>query len=218
MKVSEFVTLPLELRKDHLNLSFPCEIIGGVSNVTRQRRARKKLLTLLQLDDDVKNWKTFGVRTCHGCHNDSQSSEVCSNPLHLYVGSALENYSDIPISTQLKTIENACLIFGGSGGRIGGPNSYNMKVGLHNQKRRKKEKWNEKGGRSMSSQFWISTYDGFGSSPGCVANHNKALGISKDNRVKVPSTAETEIKGVPQPMRFLWLQQYSLEAAILSQG
>jgi hypothetical protein len=44
---------------------------------------------------------------------------------------------------------------------------------------------NKKGGKTSTSQVWISTADGYTSNAACVARHNRSIGEDPDARVRI---------------------------------
>jgi hypothetical protein len=82
VNLSDYMLLPNEVRKQHLNLSRPCVEIGGSS-----RSSRALLGMFLNTTCEGLGMKTGHL--CHACGN-----EKCSNPEHLYWGSASDNARD----------------------------------------------------------------------------------------------------------------------------
>lgn len=80
--LSDYMEFPREVRKQHLDLSKPCVEIGGSS-----RSSRALLGMYLGTTCEGLGMKTGLL--CHACGN-----EKCSNPEHLYWGSAHENSLD----------------------------------------------------------------------------------------------------------------------------
>jgi hypothetical protein len=92
MKLSEYMKLSREERRDHLNLEEPCICVEA----TCSRRTLIPVLKHLGLTNDVKNRKkNGGVHVCHACPNNSSALEtLCVNPAHLYLGTQSENELD----------------------------------------------------------------------------------------------------------------------------
>ena len=80
--LSEYMNLPREVRKQHLNLSKPCVEIGADS-----RSCRALLGMYLGTTCEGLGMKVGHL--CHSCGNDK-----CNNPEHLYWGSASDNALD----------------------------------------------------------------------------------------------------------------------------
>jgi hypothetical protein len=80
--LSDYMELPREVRKQHLDLSKPCVEMGGSS-----RSSRALLGMFLNTTCEGLGMKTGYL--CHACGN-----EKCSNPEHLYWGSATDNSID----------------------------------------------------------------------------------------------------------------------------
>lgn len=78
--IEEYILLPQEERQRHLDLESPCIMRGG------QSMYLKGLLAHLQ-NTTIPSGKKIHV--CHACHN-----ELCSNPQHIYWGTAAENVRD----------------------------------------------------------------------------------------------------------------------------
>jgi len=74
-------------RTKHTDLSTPCVL-------TSQWKARSALLKHLGLTDDVPAVFSSRVHLCHLCDNGTNSDRPCSNPLHTYWGTDLENCGD----------------------------------------------------------------------------------------------------------------------------
>ena len=78
--IFEYITLPKEERQRHLRLEEPCIERGG------QSMYLKGLLAHLH-ETTIPSGKKIHV--CHACHNGA-----CSNPNHIYWGTASENKQD----------------------------------------------------------------------------------------------------------------------------
>ena len=78
--IEEYIQLPFEERQKHLRLDEPCLERGG------QSMYLKGLLAHIH-DTTIPSGKKIHV--CHACHNGK-----CSNPNHLYWGTARENKKD----------------------------------------------------------------------------------------------------------------------------
>ena len=122
MNLSEYILLPREVRKGHIDLNTSCVLNGKDSkdgkNTRRARRGKKALLSLLGVENDVPNWQTAKIQICHSCDVNSQNG-WCENPLHLSVGTAKENASDIPPEVRQET------------GRKAGKRTAELGVGIH---------------------------------------------------------------------------------------
>ncbi len=80
--LSDYMQLPREARRQHIDLSKPCVEIGGSS-----RSSRALLGMFLNTTCEGLGMKTGYL--CHACGN-----EKCSNPEHLYWGSSHDNSID----------------------------------------------------------------------------------------------------------------------------
>jgi len=78
--INEYIKLPKEDRQKHLKLDEPCLERGGQSMYC------KGLLAHIHNTTIPSGHK---IHVCHACHNGS-----CSNPNHLYWGTAKENRRD----------------------------------------------------------------------------------------------------------------------------
>ena len=87
--INEYILLPKVERQQHLKLSEPCIERGG------QSMYYKGLLAHIH-GTTIPNGKKIHV--CHACHNAK-----CSNPNHLYWGTAQENRQDA-VSNGTKSI------------------------------------------------------------------------------------------------------------------
>ncbi len=88
-QIEEYILLPQDKRKEHLKLDEPCIERGG------QSMYLKGLLAHLH-NTTIPSGKKIHV--CHACHNGA-----CSNPGHIYWGTARENRLDA-IANGAKTI------------------------------------------------------------------------------------------------------------------
>ncbi len=79
-QIEDYIKLPISERQSHLNLSEPCLERGG------QSMYLKGLLAHIH-NTTIPSGKKIHV--CHACHNAK-----CSNPNHLYWGTAQENRLD----------------------------------------------------------------------------------------------------------------------------
>ena len=211
-KLSDYILRSREERTHHVDLISPCKS-EEVGNAARQRRGRKALLRQLGLDNDIENWQKAGINTCHLCNNGTHSEEVCSNPLHIYFGTAKENAGDVPpearkaagkaggkASAALKNEEGKS-VNASKGGKTthsvktrdgksaagvkNGKKAKELGVGVHDLERRKAEGWSVKAGQSTSSQLWVSLHDGLVSTASNVTTHNKSVGASPKARVQL---------------------------------
>lgn len=166
-KLSDWKNFSVERRTQHLDLNSPCELSGSVAVSTRASLGRKALLTLLQLESDVKNWKQAGLCVRHHCEHHSRNG-WCLNPLHLSVGSVSENELDKTECVRKRVTSQA------------GLKSVELGVGLHNKEKRSEwsklaNNWSDNG-RTTTSQVCVSKHDGFLGSPPSVGRHNAAVG------------------------------------------
>ena len=80
IKINEYIELSKEQRQIHLKLDEPCLERGGCHN-----NYRGVLTEYLGTEFPSGN----KIHCCHACNNDK-----CSNPRHLYWGTARENQDD----------------------------------------------------------------------------------------------------------------------------
>jgi hypothetical protein len=78
-----YLSLPREKRRSHLDLNQPCLERGGNSTV------HKGVLAQFLNTNLPNRLKEGRVCLCHACHNGN-----CSNPLHLYWGTDVDNTLD----------------------------------------------------------------------------------------------------------------------------
>ena len=78
--INEYIKLPKEDRLNHLRLDEPCLERGGQSMYCKG---------LLAHIHDTTIPSGHKIHVCHACHNGA-----CSNPNHLYWGTAQENKMD----------------------------------------------------------------------------------------------------------------------------
>jgi len=144
VKLSDYLLLPLEDRKSHIDLSSPCELVP-IPRFTRQKR-----LDFFGVENDVDDHRKAGINRCHVCdHGQSKGrNRVCHNPLHWYVGTMSENSFDIPFDLR------------GAGGRslkgIPKPHSNSHKLALRVPRPRKRMRCLVTGVEMDSS--WLSRY------------------------------------------------------------
>ena len=100
MNLSEYILKPRSERITHADLATPC-MLGEEHRSVRQRRARKSLLALLGITNDIANWKSGRINMCHLCQNDSKRG-WCENPEHIYIGTMGENQLDLPPEVRAK--------------------------------------------------------------------------------------------------------------------
>jgi len=100
MNLSEYILLPRNQRQSHLDLSTPCSPKGGRGKGAM--RARESLLNHIGVVNDVEDWKRARIQMCHACEHNSTNG-WCKNPLHISIGTAKENISDIPHEVKRKS-------------------------------------------------------------------------------------------------------------------
>lgn len=89
--IEDYIKLPLVDRKSHIDLKSKCVEIGG-----KDSRHYRGLLAW-HLGTTIPNG--MKIHLCHACNNHS-----CSNPNHLYWGTAKENTSDTILNGKWKSI------------------------------------------------------------------------------------------------------------------
>ena len=165
MNVSAYLLLPRDQRTLHINLDSPCELLE-LSQRRKRVISRNRLLSLLNLSDDLVNWVSENACVCHHCEHSSVNG-LCVNPLHLSLGTWVENSNDRPRSRRRRGVSET------------------------NRRRRENPELmaqqRERGRRAVATlnAKWMSTYDGFVSTCGNVARHNKRLGVDPSLRVKL---------------------------------
>jgi len=90
MKLSEYILLPLEQRRSHINLSTPCIPLSKGS----YWRGRQRRFDSHDIVNDLENLQQAKVSECHLCPN-CESPKICGNPDHIYIGTQRENIFDI---------------------------------------------------------------------------------------------------------------------------
>lgn len=78
MLINEFMKLPLEQRKSHIDLTSDCINVGSRQTV----KNRKLLMELYSIDNTPKG----RILVCHACNNPN-----CINLYHIYFGTDREN-------------------------------------------------------------------------------------------------------------------------------
>lgn len=87
-KIEEYILLPKLARQAHLKLSEPCVERGGITEY--------RGVLAHAIDTTIPSGST--IQACHACNN-----RKCSNPYHLYWGTASENSMDV-IASGGKTV------------------------------------------------------------------------------------------------------------------
>jgi len=185
MLLSEWMNKSRDERRAHLDLSTPCEC-GG-----HRALAFKRLSDHLGIDNDLESRSKTGM-ALHACACDSNHG-ACSNPLHLYFGTVVENRFDLPEDIRQKpgatSAEMGVGVHGRSteqmtaDGRAGGNKTKELGVGWfapgHSSKAGKK------GNAIANKTLWISLADGFISTAGPVGYHNKSIGAGKADKLRI---------------------------------
>lgn len=83
--IEEYIKLPKDYRQSHLTLTEPCIERGGPSNGGLSSYCKGLMAHLL----DTTIPSGHKIHICHACNNAK-----CSNPNHLYWGTAQENRLD----------------------------------------------------------------------------------------------------------------------------
>ena len=83
--IEEYIKLPQEKRKEHLDLTESCIERGGPQNGGLSSYCKGLMAHLLNTSIPSGH----KIHICHACNN-----EKCSNPKHLYWGTAQENRLD----------------------------------------------------------------------------------------------------------------------------
>ena len=100
MNLSEYILLSRELRVAHVDLTSEC-FLGPPKNT---RGARRALIKHLGITEDVKR---RNIQCCHLCPNNSVAESHCLNPLHMYIGTRVENEYDKSPETRRKVAKSA---------------------------------------------------------------------------------------------------------------
>ena len=119
--ILEYITLPREIRRNHLDMTQQCIEIGGSSQEFRGNLAFFLKTTLSKKNSNPK------VLLCHACNNSK-----CSNVHHLYWGTHSDNMIDSHAAGNYESInsrtvkiygaEKAKEIFSRGGKKSGGKN------------------------------------------------------------------------------------------------
>ena len=100
MNLSEYILLSRELRVAHVDLTSECSL-GPPKNT---RGARNALIKHLGITEDIKR---RDIQCCHLCPNNSVAESHCLNPLHMYIGTRVENEYDKSPETRRKVAKLA---------------------------------------------------------------------------------------------------------------
>ena len=92
MNLSDYLNLPLEERKRHIDLSTPCSLV----TLSKWSRSKQETCDFHEIDNDVEDWRSGHIHRCHLCQCSTTKGSVCMNPLHFYFGTPSENRLDIP--------------------------------------------------------------------------------------------------------------------------
>jgi len=92
--INQYILLEQKQRQSHLDLNDGSIEIGGTSQEFRGTLAHYLMTTIP---------KGMKIYLCHACHNAK-----CSNPKHLYWGTAKENFNDA-IKNGRMNIHEACI-------------------------------------------------------------------------------------------------------------
>ena len=93
MNLTDYILLNREERTSHIDLSTSCQF--GVWR-------NEKHLDFFDLSDNVDNWRGKIGRN-HLCPNDTKcGGPICTNPLHWYYGTNLENMGDVEDQDRFK--------------------------------------------------------------------------------------------------------------------
>lgn len=136
--INEYIKLPKEERQKHIRLDDPCVERGGQSMYC------KGLLAHIH-ETTIPSGKKIHV--CHACHNGA-----CSNPNHLYWGTASENRLDASANGKLSIWDSMVLKYGldearRMNSRPGNKNGEGNKGKPKSEKHKKNIAANHKGGR-----------------------------------------------------------------------
>ncbi|MDB4336947.1 hypothetical protein OAA10_00380 [bacterium] len=159
MFLSEWMEKTRDERRNHLDLTTPCDLPSSLNGRTG-KEVLGSLLELLGLTNDLASRSKTGM-VLHACGCDSNRGG-CRNPQHLYFGTFSENMQDIPEEDRRERARKCAVadpVSRSNAGKIGGP--------------------------VATTQKWISLIDGFISNPSNVARHNRSIGADPDARIKI---------------------------------
>lgn len=145
--IEEYILLSREERQQHIDLNDPCTERGGPSKGGLSSYCKGLMAHLL----DTTIPSGHKIHICHACNN-----EKCSNPKHLYWGTAQENRKD---QGEVNSVwdrmvnkygyEEACKL--NSKGRNGNQNGSGNKGKTKSEEHKRKIAENHRGGRQKKN-------------------------------------------------------------------
>lgn len=97
VNLSEYILKPRDERVAHIDVSSPCECL--VIKRPANQKLLRRLCDLHGIANDVPNRTLARIHVCHLCPNP-----LCCNPLHAYLGTARENYLDVPADARSEAL------------------------------------------------------------------------------------------------------------------
>ena len=179
--------MPREVRQSHLDLTTPCDLDPKVKPGARRHRLKRDLLRLLNLENDVPNWRDARLCLTHQCEHHSLNG-CCSNPLHVSFGTWVENQFDVALERRVAR-----------GRKAGAATS---KSGKHRENGWGSAENNSLGGRVNTSFTWVCLFDGFVGT--CLACGRHAESVGQPSTDKVKLSAEQVSEFTPRLEELVW--------------
>ncbi len=165
MLLTEWMQLPSEQRKAHIDLSTPCQILPSKRQWVHHLN---KMLEAAGITRDVPNLINAKIHRIHECkHNSACADGICGNPLHWWIGTMSENV--MSLSPEKRA----------AGGKAcsGRAMTWGNKISASRRGNGKKE---------IYPRF-ISTIDGYLSTSGPLSTRHRHKGWPKDAKLLVPA-------------------------------
>lgn len=154
-KLSTHAKLSEAERTQHIDLSSPCEFSGPRGLISRRRFAKHKLLVFHNLVEDLWSWRNWNGQNLCVRHH-------CENDS---VRGCCVNPLHLSVGTDFENAQDIPVEVRIKRASKAGTAASKLKTGIH--------------------AVWVSTLDGFHGNSGNVAKHNRHIGGTGLERVKL---------------------------------